>query len=400
MSYRYRLYPADSQERVLGSHCGQARLVWNTALDQMNLAYRFGQRVDWGDWEKELAEARNEPGLEWLKDGSSSVQQQALRQLRRAWINFFENPSHFGRPKFRSKHRTREGFVVRDAKTRKLNRKWSQVHVPKVGWVKFRRDRPVGAHGMAHVTCDKVGRWHVSFAAGQTPVKHTEGWQDRVVGVDRGASEGNTIATSDRELDGIPLPSKEEELRFKRLQRQQARQQPGSNRRASTKKKIAKLHGRFTARRKDWVEKTSTRLVAGNSLIVLEDLHTKQMMGSAAGTVDNPGVNVKAKSALNDKIAKSCWGMLERRICDKAAVSGVEVVFVPAAYTSQRCSRCGYTSKLNRRDRDLFRCLFCGHEDHADLQSADNILADGLAATGRGGPQGSCETLTTSERHA
>lgn len=371
----------------MAGHCGQARLVWNVALEQMDTAYAMGRRCDWKLWERELAELRNEPGMEWLKAGSSSVQQQALRQLRQAWKNFFDNPSHFGRPRFRAKHRTREGFVVRDVRVRKLSRKYSSVHVPKVGWMRFRRERPLGPHGMAHITRDRAGRWHVSFAAPQPAVDHEDGWQDGRVGVDRGAAGDNTIATTDRELSSVPLPEPKEEQRLKRLQRRLARQQPGSNRRASTKKQIAKLHGRWAARRKDWAEKTSTRLVAVNSLIVFEDLHTAQMMRSASGTVDNPGCNVAAKSALNDRIAKSAWGLLERRTCDKAAASGTEVVFAPAAYTSQKCSRCGHTEAANRPRRDTFRCRRCSHEDHADFNAADNILAAGLVATGRGGSQ-------------
>ena len=385
MSYRYRMVPDDAFEQVLWVHCGHARLVWNTALEQMSLAHRMGQRCDWALWERELAEARNAEGLEWLKAGSSSVQQQALRQLRKAWTDFARNPAHFGRPRFRSRHRGREGFVIRDVAVRKLSRKWSAVHVPKCGWVRFRRDRPLGAHGMAHVTRDRAGRWHVSFSAPQPEVAREQDWASRCVGIDRNCGADNTIATTDREMSGIPLPSEEENARLKRLQRQQARQQPGSRRRASTKKQIAKLHGRFASRRKDWAEKTSTRLVAANSLIVFEDLRTAQMMRSASGTVEDPGTNVAAKSALNDRIAKSAWGLLERRVRDKAAASGAQVVSVPAAGTSQRCSRCGHTESANRPRRDRFRCRRCGYGDHADFNAADNILAAGLAVSGRGG---------------
>ena len=132
------------------SHCGQARLVWNLALEQMNHCLALGVRCDWNEWDPHLVELRNTDGFEWLRAGSSSIQQQALRQLRKAFRDFFANPAHFGRPRWRSKTRTTDGFVVRDVTVRKLNRKWSAVHAPKVGWLKFRRDRPVG---MAHLTC-------------------------------------------------------------------------------------------------------------------------------------------------------------------------------------------------------------------------------------------------------
>ena len=186
---------------------------------------------------------------------------------------------------------------------------------------------------------------------------------------------------------GIPLPSKEENNKLKRTQRKFARQKLGSNRRETTRKQIAKLHGRFAARRKDWVEQTSSYLVANYELIVFENLKTKQMMKSASGTVEQPGRGVAAKSALNKMIAESSWGMIEQRTRDKADASGVTFVKVPAAYTSQRCSKCGHTEADNRPEREIFKCLNpkCGHADHADFNSSDNILTAGLVATGRGG---------------
>ena len=382
MSYRYRLAPEPDQTEVMSGHCGQARLIWNIALEQMGAACSMGLRCDWKLWETQLAELRNTEGLEWLKDGSSAVQQQALRQLCRAFMNFWENPAHFGRPRFRSKARTTDGFVVRDARVRNLNRKWSSVFVPKAGWVKFRRDRALGGHGMAHVTRGRSGRWHVSFSAAQTPVKDTDGFEGRAVGVDRGITD--TVATSDGELLDIPLPPREEVRQLKKLQRRLARQQRGSRRYQRNKASIAKIRARWADRRKDWVEKTSTMLVSEYAVIVFENLKVANMMRSASGTVEIPGTNVAAKCGLNAAIAAACWGMIEQRTRQKAGASGRIFIPVPAAHTSQRCSRCGHTSSDNR-DAKHFACMSCGHEDDADINAAINILAAGLAVIRREG---------------
>lgn len=382
MSFRYRLCPEPCQQTVMVEHCGQTRAVWNVALEQMNTAYAMGLRCDWGTWDRQLAELRNTEGLGWLKDGSSSIQQQALRQLRQAFVNFWKNPGHFGRPRFRSKRRTGDGFVVRDVSVVKLNRKWSAVRVPKAGWVKFRRDRPLGDHGMAHVTRDRCGRWHVSFAAPQPPVEPVEGSERRAVGVDRGVT--HTVATSDGELFTIPQATPREVKNLKALQRRLARQQPGSHRYQRTKASIAKTLAHWADTSNDWVEQLSTRLVADNAVIVFEALRPKDMSRSASGTLDRPGTNVAAKRGLNRRIRASCWGKLAQRTCEKAAASGVEVVFVDPAYTSQRCSRCNHTDRRNRDGKD-FICVACGHTDDADTNAANNILADGLAVIRRGG---------------
>lgn len=63
----------------------------------------------------------------------------------------------------------------------------------------------------------------------------------------------------------------------------------------------------------------------------------------------------------------------------KAPEYGVAIVFVDARYTSQRCSRCGHTSRKNRPSRERFVCKSCGHADHADINAAKNIAANGAA---------------------
>lgn len=382
MSFRYRLYPESAEHAVMVSHGEQARLIWNVALEQMDAAHAMGLRCDWDNWDRQLTVLRNTEGLEWLREGASSVQQQALRQLRQAFRNFWANPAHYGRPRFRSKRRTRDGFVVRSVSVVKLNHKWSAVRIPKAGWVKFRRDRPLGDHGMAHVTRDNCGRWHVSFSAPQTPVESAKDSERRSVGIDRGITD--TVATSDGELVNIPRASQKEVRQLKELQRRLARQQPGSNRRERTKDAIAKTQGRIADRRKDWVEKLSTKLVSDNAVIVFEGLQVKSMMRSASGTIEHPGSNVGAKRGLNAAITASCWGMLERRVRDKATASRTTVVSVPAAHTSQKCSSCGYTDRRNRHRKD-FLCVACGHEDDADINAANNVLAAGLAVIRREG---------------
>ena len=380
MSFRYRLYPAPDQVEVMVRHCEHARLVWNLALEQMHTARQFGLRCDWSLWDRQLAELRNTEGFEWLKEGSSHVQQQALRQLRRAWMNFWSNPEHFRPPRFRSKSRTAEGFVIRDVSVRKINRKHSAVWVPKVGWVKFRRHRPLGDHGMAHVTCDRAGRWFVSFAAPQPAVERTS--TGRSVGVDVGVEV--TAATSDGELLHIPRPTEKERDRHRRLKMKASQQQKGSKRRADTLRAIAKLEARWADRRRDWCEKTSLALVRGYDTITFENLRIPNMVRSARGTVDAPGTNVAAKSGLNRSIAESCWGQLARRTQDKAEVSGVAFLRVEAAYTSQQCSHCGHTDAANRPSRDRFACVRCGHGDHADINAATNLDAAGPVVNGRG----------------
>jgi transposase len=83
----------------------------------------------------------------------------------------------------------------------------------------------------------------------------------------------------------------------------------------------------------------------------------------------------RAKAGLNRGISRSCWSLFLRRLQDKAALCGVEVILVDPAYTSLQC----HSAAENRESQAVFLCVACGHSNHADLNAAENILARGLA---------------------
>ena len=279
-----------------------------------------------------------------------------------------------------------ESFTIRNVSVRRFDRRWAAILVPKVGWVRFRLSRPLPDQcGMARFTMDRCGRWHVSFTAPQ-PVM-LRGVTGAVVGIDLGVVAAVTLSDG-RQLHA-PAPSVGEAQRLRRLERRKARQQKRSNRRERTKHSIARLHARQADRRKDFVEQTSTRLVREHDLIALENLNVRGMLASARGTVEQPGTNVRQKAGLNRAISQQGWSMLRRRIEDKAATCGVKVIAVDPRRTSQTCNACGHVDPASRESQARFRCTGCGHQANADVNAALNILAAGLAVTGRGGTAGS-----------
>jgi putative transposase len=172
-----------------------------------------------------------------------------------------------------------------------------------------------------------------------------------------------------------------EQRRMVRLQRKLARARRESNRRKRVRLAIARLRAREADRRKDWTEKASTDIARRFDVIRVEDLQIKNMTRSAKGTVQNPGRNVRAKSGLNRKIRQSGWGLLVRRLEDKAPG---RVERINPAYTSQTRSGCGHRDPESRESQSRFRCRACNLAVHADVNAARNIAA-GHAATARGG---------------
>ncbi|MFC5746416.1 RNA-guided endonuclease InsQ/TnpB family protein [Actinomadura rugatobispora] len=364
---RYRLAPTPEQEQALLGHCAHARYVWNLAVEQHGFwsRHRRGGAPGYNEQSRQLTQARAE--FEWLRAGSQTVQQQALRDFAQAMANFFAGTHK--RPTWR-RQGVHEGFRqvgVKPHQVKRLSRKWGAVLVPKCGWVRLRLSRPVPEGVRSYrVTRDRAGRWHVAFAHVPPPVSGPG--DGSVVGVDRGVTVSAALSTGD--LLKVPGLTPGERRRLRLLARKLGRARRGSHRRAGLKAALARLKARQSDRRKNWVEQTSTRLAREYDAIGVEDLNTRGMTRSAKGTIERPGCNVAAKAGLNRGILASGWAMLVERLEHKAPG---RVHKINPAYTSQRCSACRTIDPQARESQARFRCRSCGFACNADVNAARNI---------------------------
>jgi putative transposase len=373
---RFRLLPTSAQDEALSVHCRDARYVWNLAVEQQQHWQPGRKAPDYVEQAAQLTEARAH--FAWLRGGSQTVQQQALRDFAQAMQNFFKGTHR--RPTWR-KAGVHEGFrhvAVKPRHIERLNRHFGRVWVPKVGWVRFRLSRPVPDGVKSYrVTRDRAGRWHIAFAHIPDPVSGPG--EGNVLGIDRGVAVSAALSTG--ELLHAPALTQGESKRLKALQQRLARCQRCSNRRGKTKRAIAKLKARERDRRKDWVEKTTTDLARRFDLIRVEALDVRAMTRSARGTAERPGTRVAQKRGLNRAINRSGWGQLVTRLQHKAFG---RVERIPAAYTSQRCAACGHVAPGNRKSQAVFECEACtAGPCNADVNAARNIAA-GRAVTARG----------------
>ena len=379
---RYRLLPSPAQEAILRDHCGHARYVWNLAVEQ-HRHWHPGRASAPGYLERcrQLTAARAEHP--WLAAGSQMVQQQALRDFTQAMAAFFDPHYPAGRPSWRKAGRD-EGFRIvgrrgRQWDVRRVSRHVGEVRVPKAGWVRFRWSRTVPPGVKSYrVRIDRAGRWHVAFAVIPEPVPATGNGE--IVGTDRGVAVSAALSTG-KMLTSPGLSAGRGHRLVGHLQRRLARARPGSNRRARVKRAVARLRAREADARKDWAEKASTGIARRFDLIKVENLRIADMTRSATGTVGNPGRNVRAKARLNREILRSGWGLLVRRLQDKAPGRAEKV---KPHYTSQRCSACGYVDAKSRESQARFAPTACRFVCNADVNAARNIAA-GHAVTARGG---------------
>ena len=369
---------------MLTEHCGQVRFVYNNGLAKRQALTdedrKNGIRVNFTTQCKDLAVLRKE--LDWLGAGSSVVQQGALRDLDRAFKNFFKGRADY--PVFKKRKKTDlGGFVVRDVTVRRLNRRNAEVLIPKLGYVRFRLSvgwAEIQQATSARITC-RNNRWHVSFV---TPPKPKQTTGQGVVGIDRGVAV--TAMTSDGQKFHAPKAEKQQG-RYGRLQRVLDTKAKGSANRKRILDKMADVRFKAGNQRKDWLEKTTTYLAETYEIVVLEDLKVKNMTRRAAPKQDEKGNYLPngqvAKRGLNKAILGSAWGGLKTRLTDKTTV-----VLCPPAYTSQCCSECGHVEEGNRKSQSEFVCLVCGHSENADLNAAKNIRRAGIALLDQGPREG------------
>lgn len=369
---RYRLAPTTAQEARLNEWSGTVRALWNAALEQRRTAWRdCGVSVGLSEQCRDLTAARAAIG--WLADVPAQTAQQTLRDLDRAYGAFFAGRARF--PRWRSRHRPAGLRFPQGVEIRRLNRRWGEVRLPKLGWVRFRWTRPLGGTiRHATLTRDALG-WHVSLCV-KLDRQTAPANGGPAVGVDRGVAA--LAATSDGELIALSFWTAGERKRRKRLEQRLARQRRASNRRRRTVRQLGQLRARSARRRQHGLHELSHRLATTKGVIAVENLQVRAMTASARGTAEAPGVNVAQKAGLNREILERGWGELHRQLAYRTGWYGSELIEVPAAYSSQTCSQCGTIHRHARESQARFRCRSCGHTENADVNAARVILGRAL----------------------
>ena len=364
-AFKFVLNPNGEQRRQMRGFAGSCRFVYNKALELQKEWYekdsitRFSYTMLANllpKWKKEFP---------WLKDAPSQALQQSLKDLERAYKNFFEKRAKF--PRFKKK-----GFSVsfRYPQGVKLDEANSRIFLPKLGWIRYRKSRNV-LGTIKNVTVSySAGKWYVSI---QTERIVDIPWPqtDKETGIDRGVRKFVTLS------DGTQIeplnPFRKLENALRKAQQSLSRKVPFSKNWHKDNRKVALIHTRIANSRRDFLHKTSTRISKSHAFVAVEDLRVKNMTGSASGTMESPGRNVRAKSGLNKSILDQGWGIFDRQMEYKMELNGGDFIRVPPHYTSQTCPECNCVDRENRK-LESFLCISCGYANDADVVAAINVL--------------------------
>jgi len=380
-AFKFELMPNGEQQHNMRRFAGSCRFVFNKALALQKAHFEAGGKfIGYVALAKELTAWRNGTETPWLKEAPVHPLQHALKDLERAYKNFFAKRAAF--PRFKRKG-GRDSFRYPDPKQIKLDQGNARIFLPKLGWVRYRKSREVLGTVKNATVSFRSGKWHVSIQT-EREVEQPIPTATTAIGIDVGIARFATLS------DGShiePLNSfKRHQQRLARYQRAMSRKVKGSKNWQKAKRRVQRVHTRIANCRSDFLHKATTTLSQNHALIVIEDLKVKGMSASASGTRENPGRKVKQKTGLNRAILDQGWGAFRSMLTYKAGWTGAQLIAVPAHYTSQTCPCCGHVSADNRKTQARFSCVKCGFENHADVVGAINILARGHRVIACGEP--------------
>lgn len=352
-AYRTELDPNNKQRTSLLKHAGCARFAYNWALNRVKEKISKPNAMQ---LHKEL-NARKKEEFPWMYEVSKCSMQESLRDLDKAFKNFFKRRKNgVGFPKFKSKNKGIGGFRL----TGTIKVEERRIQLPRIGWIRLKEKDYISSdkHILSATVSEKAGRWFVSVLVEEKIEPQT--MTGEVLGIDLGVK---TLATcSDGTKYKNPKALVKFEKKIKRLQsHMMKRQQKGSIRRRITQRKIAKLWMSVTNIRKDAIQKATSEIVKTKrpSLIVLENLDIKEM-------VKDPDY---AKS-VHDASMRQFRNVLDY----KQRWTGGETEYADRYYPSSKmCSKCGQVKDELGIDERIYKCYNCGNEMDRDLNASINL---------------------------
>ena len=385
-SYKFLLRPTAHQRAALEACLEDTRQLYNAALDEKREAWRMGKhQITFYSQDAQLKEIRA-ADPEGVGRWAFTCERAAVRRLDCAFQGFFRRVKAGEKPGYpRFKGRGRWGSI--EWPVHGNGAKWDSVPHPTVtrlylmgiGHVRVHQHRGVKGT-IKTVTAKREGdRWYVALACDDVPAEPMEP-TGAIVGIDMGAA--SFLTTSDGRHIPNPRPLAASADGLAAAQRSLARKKRGSNRRRKAVRKVAALHAKVRRTRLDHAHKAALDLVRDHDVIVHEDLQVANMTRRPKprpvddGTYEPNGA--AAKAGLNRSVNDAGWGVFLSVLASKAESAGRVIVAVDPRYTSQRCALCGHVAKGNRASQSEFKCLSCGHEAHADVNAAINILRAGL----------------------
>jgi len=370
---RVRLYPTEEQEVLINKIIGCCRFVSNHTLEVCKNSYeQTGHFIPKNKRITNLVPLKEEN--EFLKEVDSTALQQSVRDLNSGMNNFFKNRSHFGFPKFKSKHDLKQSYRTpyNGGKADVLDNK--HLKLPKLGRVKTKRFDMPEVYKIFNITVERTNtnKYYASICI-ETEVQPLPK-TGKQVGFDLGlidlfiGSDGtryerpkfsyafkDKLAKEQRKLSKMRTKLERANLNLDECKNYQKQ-----------KHKVAKLHEHIANCAKDFNHKLSRKLVEEYDFLAFEDLNIEGM---------------KKNHKLAYSISDVRWSQLLNFIRYKCLWHDKKFIQVDRFYASSKiCSCCGTCHKdiVNSLKVREWICPDCGTHHDRDVNAAKNILNQAL----------------------
>lgn len=357
---KFRIYPNKEQCVTIQKTFGCSRFVYNQGLSLRVSEYNAGNSIGYKETNAMLSSLKKSEEYSWLKEVDSIALQQSLRDLDKAYKNFFAKRARF--PKFKSKHNHSKSY-----RTQKVGGNiavaGNYIKLPKLGYVKARISMPVNGR-INNATIEQVpsGKYFCVLNVDVPDVFYPNA--GCMIGLDVGIKTFYTDSNNCSLLNPKNLARYEKKLI--KEQRKLSKRVKGSANWNRQRIKVARIHEKIADQRNDFLHKESTKLVKENQIICIEDLNVKGMVR-----------NHRLAKTISDVSWSKFFDMLEY----KAYFYGTEIIRVPRFYpSSQTCNCCGYQNpNIKNLGIREWECPICGTYHDRDSNAAKNILQKGLS---------------------
>ena len=346
IAHKFRLNPTKEQISVLESWSHINRFVWNHFLTANTWRYTLDKKfVFYHEMATTLPILKKE--YEFLKEPPSQSLQSILQRLEGSIKRVFQLGAGF--PHYKSKKRGDMPSISIPQTGTQIQWNKKQIKIPKLGWVKWKKHRPLAGKLVSTTTKYEGGHWWcVVLCETNKPVKMTG---SDVVGIDLGLKDW--IVTSDGEVFNIHSKLLEKEEKVKKEQKLLSNKVKGSKNRLKQRVKLQRAWMKVKYARNDNAHKASGSIAKNYSFVAMEDLNIKGMMKNRC---------------LARKIAQVSWGQLKNYLSYKT-----EVKLCDRWYPSSKtCSSCGHIQEMPLNIR-TYECESCKQVIDRDLNAAINI---------------------------
>jgi putative transposase len=348
--------------------------LYNAALDQRKTEYqKFGNKVDYLQQQNCLPEFKK--CFPEYKELGSHALQATLKRVDFAYQRFFKGLGKY--PRFKSiRHYSGWTYPCGSGWSIETNSENGYLTVSHLGRIQIRGKARTWGKPTTCTIVYRNGYWYASITVQCNPIRSTG---TGAIGIDLGCKEAITLSTGEKinKPEFLKTGQRQVKAASKSLRRKRS---PNGNKRVKASRrwkkeraKVSKLQRKVARQREDWLHKTTSKIVSGNSLIAGEQLNVKGMTASS-----KKGKRKKQKAGLNRSILEVGFDIMGGLLTYKAAEAGGFYLESPTRVLkpTQRCAKCWQLTPKTLKDRvHICSNPNCQHSEDRDVNAAQvNII--------------------------